>query len=193
MWEPGSRVILFLGRLVEQKEPAVLLEAVRLLSNDAMPIVTLFAGEGPLRPALEERAKELALGSRVRFLGNRNDADRLLAAADVLAMPSRFEGLPLAALEAMSAGLPIVGCDAPGVRDAVQHDITGWLAPVGDAATLALGLQRALGKPGRRWSAASRHRYEQEFTATQMATRFDHHYRAALAGRSGVAGLRRAA
>ncbi|HEU4753717.1 MAG TPA: glycosyltransferase, partial [Armatimonadota bacterium] len=109
---------------------------------------------------------------------------RLLAAADVLAMPSRFEGLPLAVLEAMAAGLPVVGCAAPGVCDAVAHGVNGWLAPVGDDAELARGLLLALAEePGRRWGEASRRRYARQFTARAMAERHEVQYAAALAPR----------
>jgi glycosyltransferase involved in cell wall biosynthesis len=176
----NAPVVLFLGRLVEQKDPLLLLEAMRRLLEEGGTALALFAGDGWMRGAVEERAERLRLQSHVHVLGGRSDVDCLLAAADVLAMPSRFEGLPLAALEAMSAGLPIVGCDAPGVRDAVAHGSSGWLAPVGDAAGLARGLQLALNEdPGKRWSQAAVKRYEGYFTAQKMAQRMDNAYQEA--------------
>jgi glycosyltransferase involved in cell wall biosynthesis len=184
-------VILFLGRLVEQKEPAVLLRALSLLRSTRPDALVLLAGEGPLRGELEREAGALELGGRVQFLGNRSDVGRLLAAADVLAMPSRFEGLPLAVLEAMATGLPIVACDAPGTRDAVAHGVNGWLAQVGDAEGVARGLQLALSpSPGRQWAAASRRHYERHFTAEQMAARHDKQYTRALAVRGARSAVR---
>jgi glycosyltransferase involved in cell wall biosynthesis len=180
-------VALFLGRLVPQKDPAALLQATRRLRRSGQPLHVLLAGDGPLRADLEEQARQLRIEEQVQFLGNRNDVDRLLAAADVLAMSSRFEGLPLAALEAMSMGLPVVGCDAPGVRDAVEHDVTGWLAPVGDEEGLAQGLLRAVaGEPGRRWAEAARHRFAQRFTAQRMAAQYDRQYTGALSPLAGT-------
>jgi Glycosyl transferases group 1 len=113
---------------------------------------------------------------------------------DALAMPSRFEGLPLAALEAMAAGLPVVGCDAPGVRDAVVHGVTGWLAPIGDSVALARGLQLALApETGPRWGRAARSHYELCFTAQRMAARHDRLYTQMLARCDPNPGARRQA
>lgn len=172
---------LFLGRLVEQKDPATLLRAVRILALAGKPFQLLLAGEGPLRGELEELACRLEIAERVRFLGNRNDVDRLLTSADVLAMPSRFEGLPMAALEAMSHGLPVVGCEAPGVKDAVLHNVNGWLAPVGDHEELARGLLLAAAEePGRRWGQAALDRFARHFTAHAMVERYHGQYEALL-------------
>ena len=92
----------------------------------------------------------------MQFLGNCHDIAPLFAAADALAMPSRFEGMPLAALEAMSCGLPIVGCDAPGVRDVVTRDENGWLAPIADPEAFAEGLARSFTPEiGKRWGCAA--------------------------------------
>jgi glycosyltransferase involved in cell wall biosynthesis len=170
--------VLFLGRLVEQKDPALLLHAIQTLSAQDPRWLALFAGEGPLRADLEHSAAQLGIQEHVRFLGARNDVGRLLAAADVLAMPSRFEGLPLAALEAMAMAVPVVGCDAPGVRDAVRHGWTGWLGPIGDAQQLAEGLRLAVNaKEGRSWREAARHLYARHYTARHMAERLEREYR----------------
>ena len=105
---------------------------LQLLNARGLRVTAIFAGDGDARHATEHEARRVGVGDQARFLGNCHDIAPLFAAADALAMPSRFEGMPLAALEAMSCGLPIVGCDAPGVRDVVTHDENGWLAPIAD-------------------------------------------------------------
>ncbi len=174
----NERVALLLGRLTEQKDPAVLLRAAQLLAQDDFPVRVLIAGDGWLRAELEQETQRLGISGQVRFLGHSDDVCCLLAAADVLAMPSQFEGLPLAALEAMAVGLPVVGCDAPGVREAVAHGVTGWLAPIGDHACFAQGLHRAFqAETNRKWGQAAQARQQEQFTAKQMAERHDRAYR----------------
>ena len=174
-------VVLYVGRFTEQKDPLTLLHALRILQdkaqNDEAKVTTIFAGDGPLRIPCEQLSHELGLKNSVRFLGHYSEVPQLLAAADVLAMPSRFEGLPLAALEAMAVGVPVVGCDVDGVRDAITHDVTGWLSPVEDAAELARGLQKALDAPtNQRWGTAARDHFREHFTALHMAQRQENAY-----------------
>ncbi len=86
-----------------------------------------------------------SLGPRLRLLGYRPDVARVLAAADVFALPSRFEGLPMSVIEAMLTGLPVVASDVRGPREQVVDGETGWLAPPGDPARLAAALARLTG------------------------------------------------
>ncbi len=175
-------VALFVGRLVEQKDPYVLLGAIARLKARGQAAFALFAGDGWARHACEGEARRLGVWESVRFLGECAGIADLLTAADALAMPSKFEGMPLAGLEAMSMGLPIVGCDAPGVRDVVTHDLNGWLTPIADPDAFGDGLARAfMPETGTRWGQAGRRRYAERFTAPQMAARQDNAYREALA------------
>ena len=182
---PDMPIALFAGRLVEQKDPYVLLDAIAQLRAGGQDTFAIFAGDGWARHACEGEARRLGVAENVRFLGNCESIVDLLTAADTLAMPSKFEGMPLAALEAMSVGLPIVGCDAPGVRDVVTHDLNGWLTPVADPAAFADGLARAFTPDtGMRWGNAGRALYEQRFTAAHLAARQDQAYQEALAAQS---------
>src|SRR5262249_3712122 len=97
----GAPLVLFAGRLAEQKRVDDLLKALDLLQHVQPDVRTLIAGDGPLRGRLEETATAYALDGRVRFLGHRDDVPRLLAAADMLVLPSSYEGLPNVVLEAM--------------------------------------------------------------------------------------------
>ena len=143
---PGR--VLFVGRLVEKKGLAFLLEALRAVPGDwSLDVV----GDGPLRPDLEARAA----GLPVRFLGQatKDDLARAYAGCDVVVAPSvpaasgDQDGLPVALLEAMSAGCPVVASRIAGIDEAVVDGETGLLVPPGDAPALAAALIRLLGDP----------------------------------------------
>lgn len=156
----GRRDVLFvqLGNLKPQKDPITFaraaVEAGRQLGRGRFWIV----GDGPLREEAERVAREGGLGERFRVLGWRRDVPEILAAADVLVLTSRFEGLPIAVLRGMAAGLPVVATSVDGTPEAVEDGRTGRLVPPGDpvrtaAALLMLGrspsLRRSMGRRGR--------------------------------------------
>ena len=128
------------------------------------------AGEGPLRGALEARARHLELDGRVRFLGQRWDVPGLLGAADLFVLPSLSEGLPLTVLEAMAAGTPVVATDVGGTSEALVHGETGLLVPPADAAALAGAIRTLLADRGRaeRLATAARARVREHFSAEAM-------------------------
>jgi glycosyltransferase involved in cell wall biosynthesis len=99
------------------------------------------AGDGELRPAIEDLARELGVAGRVIFLGRRGDMPETLAAADVFALASRWEGNPLSVMEAMAAGLPVVATTAGAVPELVRHGVDGMLSSPGDAAALARSMR----------------------------------------------------
>lgn len=133
------------ARLVPIKAHEVFL-AMAVRVRQAYPTaVFLIVGDGELRAALEQRAGELGLTGAVRFLGWRADIDRLYADIDVVALTSRNEGSPVALIEAMAAGAPVVSTEVGGVADVVQHGVTGLLAPMDDDAGLARHVVTLLG------------------------------------------------
>lgn len=133
------------ARLVPIKAHEVFL-AMAVRVRQAYPrAVFLIVGDGELRAALERRAGELGLTGAVRFLGWRADIDRLYADIDVVALTSRNEGSPVALIEAMAAGAPVVSTEVGGVADVVQHGVTGLLAPMDDDAGLARHVVTLLG------------------------------------------------
>ncbi len=135
----------------------------------------LVAGEGP------QEAELRAAGARM--LGFRRDPQRVLAAADVLVMPSRNEGLSFAVIEAMAAGLPCVVSDGPGNPEAVAD--AGIVFPAGDEAALRVALIRLAADPAERarLAAAARARAAATFSVDTFLTRMGALYAAALASR----------
>jgi glycosyltransferase involved in cell wall biosynthesis len=140
---PDQAVITFVGRLEPQKDPLQLVPTLARLCERYPEIdpILVVAGDGPLRPRLAQAAEQEGHASRVRILGWRNDVPKILSAADVLYLPSRWEGLPLTLVEAACMGIPAVATDVKGNREAIEHDRTGALVAVGDtdAAACALG------------------------------------------------------
>lgn len=145
---PGDRVVIAVAALRgEEKGIDILLEAMRGIAAGPVPTRLLVVGSGPMEPALRERARSLGVADRVRFLGYRRDVPRLLAAADVFALPSRRDALPTAVMEAMAAGLPVVASAVGGIPDLVDPPATGRLVPPGDAMALAAALLELVERP----------------------------------------------
>src|SRR5438093_6658966 len=163
-------LVLFAGRLAEQKRVDDLLKAVDLLQRVQPNVRTVIAGDGPLRDRLEETARAYHLDGRVRFLGHRDDLPRLLAAADVVVLPSAYEGLPNVVLEAMRFRKPVVATAAPGTTEAVIDGQTGFLVPVGDVTGLTRSIRDLVRDPAlaHRLGAAGRARAEAHFGAEAM-------------------------
>jgi Glycosyltransferase len=114
---PGRRVMVYVGRLDEQKGLPPLFQELPAVFRDLPNHDLLLAGDGPQREQLQKSAGELGIADRVHFLGWRGDVPQLLAAADVLLLPSHWEGMPNVILEAMAAGKPVVATRVHGVAE----------------------------------------------------------------------------
>ncbi|MBI5837403.1 MAG: glycosyltransferase family 4 protein [Candidatus Eisenbacteria bacterium] len=146
---PGEEVLaLMINRLVDNKRVDLAVDAVARL-DPALRVRLVVVGEGPLRAALQERAR--AAGARVSFLGAlpHDDLFEWLRAADVFVGTSVLTNRSLTTLEAMMCGLPVVAVDAGGTRDVVVPGTHGWLAAA-DPAALAVALERMAREPERR-------------------------------------------
>ena len=155
------------ARLHPQKGHAVLLAAAAQVPEATF----VLAGDGPLRAELEQQARALGVADRCVFLGYRSDVPAILAAADLVVLPSLFEGLPVSILEAMAAQRPVVATAIGGTDEAITHDQTGLLVPAGDSTALATAIQRVRVDPalGQRLAAAGRQRVEREFSSASTA------------------------
>jgi glycosyltransferase involved in cell wall biosynthesis len=147
--DPEVPVALCLARIVDQKRHDVLLNAWSQLPK---PATLLLAGDGDQKAPMERLTDDLQIRHHVRFLGVRSDVARLLAAADVSTLASDWEGLPVAILESMAAGLPIVSTAVDGVAELVREG-EGLLVPPGQPAALAKALERFLFDPEARRAA----------------------------------------
>ena len=179
---PETVVALTPAALIPRKGIDVLLEATARLVGRGVDLAVWIAGEGPERAALERQAQRLGLAERVRFLGERRDVADLLAAADVVVMPSRREGLGIAALEAMAAARPVIASAVGGLREAVVDGRTGILVPPDDPAALAEALARVVRDAAlrARLGAAGPARIEEGFSAAQMVAAYAQLYRLVL-------------
>ena len=125
------------GSLTSQKAHHRLVEAVALLRDNGTDLKVAIAGEGPLRTELESQIEHAALTQSVHLLGEVGNIRGLLASARLFVMPSEFEGLPMALLEAMATGLPVVASSVGGLPEVVQHGETGLLVEPGSTRALA--------------------------------------------------------
>ena len=173
---PDCPMALFVGRLAEQKGVADLLSALDLLQHVRPDLRTLIVGDGPLRGRLEAtaRAFQLTQDRRALFLGHRDDVPRLLAASDLLVLPSLYEGMPNVVLEAMRFRKPVVATAAPGTTEVVKAESTGLLVPLRNPPALAQAIRRVVADPALAHSLgeAGRVRVEAEFGVDRMVARF---------------------
>jgi glycosyltransferase involved in cell wall biosynthesis len=175
---PARPIVLTVARLDQQKGHAVLFEAIRQLP-DAMFVL---AGDGPEKAVLEAKARALGIDDRVVLLGHRSDIRDLLAACDLFVLPSHYEGLPLAVLEAMAAGRAVVATAVGGVPEAVLNGVTGVLVRPRDPSALAKAIHMLLADPllAHRMGAAARSRVEREFSSAAMVQRVTRIYEEVL-------------
>jgi glycosyltransferase involved in cell wall biosynthesis len=167
-------VVGSVGRLHRQKGYDVLVRALAGLPGAHL----LLVGDGPERPALSSLADELGLTNRLTITGWSERTTDWLSAMDVVAMPSRFEGLPLVLLEAMASGRPVVGTNVGSMGDALQHEHTGLVVPPDDHVALAAALRRLqLDSALRgRLGSAARRTARDRFTLSRMVSEYESLY-----------------
>jgi len=170
-----ASVIVSVARLAEVKRLDILIAAMasdRLRAGNAHLVLV---GDGPMREALVRQAEEAGLRTRVHFAGTRSDIRPYLAAASVMCLSSRSEAQPIAILEAMASGLPVVATRVGGIPEMVEDGMTGLLVEPGDPELLARALERALTDPD--WNAhagrLARERIEREFSIQVRARKLE--------------------
>lgn len=172
----SAKVVGFLGRLSPEKGPEVFLRAALLAQARLVDTHFVFVGEGPLAPQLRESIARFRLEDRVHLAGLRRDVANVLNDIDVLVSSSHSEAMPLAVMEAMASGLPVVATRVGGVPDMIDQGDSGWLVAPNDFEDISTRLQQILGTPGElaRMSAAARRRAVDKMslsdTVERMAT-----------------------
>ena len=168
----GARVLITVGRLVKEKNHALLLRAAAPPLRDDRRLVVV--GDGVLRGDLQAQKAQLEGGAYVHFTGARHDIPALLAAADAYVLSSDTEGLPIGLLEAWAAGLPVISTAVGGIPAAVGTQETAILVPQGDAVALGKAIDRALEGDDALRAMAERGRRNvlETYSAEQMANQY---------------------
>ncbi len=177
--DPEEFVILSTGRLAPQKGLESLIEAVpRLETELGRSFSVWLVGEGTLEPALRSMVAQRGLSARIRFLGFRNDIGDLLAAADLVALPTLREGLSIALLEAMAAGKPVVTTTIGSNREATGDGACALLVPPKNTAKLAAGICRLARSPelAAQFAREAHHRYLSHYTLDRMVANYGEEY-----------------
>ena len=183
---PEDEVVVAIGRQEFQKGHRYLLDAVRSLRASRPRLRIIVAGrQGNASTELEGMHRALNLGATVQFIGHREDVPSLLAAADVFAFPSLYEGFGGSLIEAMALGVPIVASDVPAIREVVDEGRNALLVPRADPNALAQGMVDLLDDPARReaFGRWSRERFQQHYTLDRIVPRMVELYRWLAAAR----------
>ena len=139
-----AEVVLTIANFKPQKDPLTMVSAFRQVARARPRALLLFVGDGELRGAVETALREARLDGRVRLLGWRRDVPDLLAACDVVALSSVFEGLPRSAVQAVAARRPFAGTNVDGTPEIIRHGKNGFLVEPRDPNALAGAIERAL-------------------------------------------------
>ena len=181
-------ILVVIGRLEPQKGHLVLLEALPAVRRAFPGVRVVCLGEGALRHELERRVTESGLTDAVRFVGQQPNVADWLALANATVLPSFYEGLPLAAIESLAAGRPMVATAVDGTPEVVVDGSTGLTVPPGDAAALARAICRLLSDRwlGEKLALAGRDWVLERFDAERQVQRTEALYELALARRGAL-------
>lgn len=141
-WPTDAAIVLFAARMEAQKDPALALEAFAQLLREGHKACLAMIGEGTLLPSLKQKAQTIGIDDQVLWLGGQppETVAAWMQCADLFLLSSRYEGMPIAVLEAQACGLPVISTPVEGVQEIVQHGRTGWIASGHSAGALAKGL-----------------------------------------------------
>lgn len=182
----GAFVLVCVARLELPKGHEFLLRGLeRFVERTDREIVALFVGVGEAEEQLKAKAKELGMQDVVRFTGYRHDIPDILAAADVSALTSLFEGVPRALMESMASRLPVIATDVPGTRMLIRSGKTGLLVKYGDVEALARALLQIMQDPmlAKRMGEAGKDLATTRFDERLVAERVRQVYETVLSGR----------
>jgi L-malate glycosyltransferase len=143
----GAPLVVMVAALVGHKDPVTFVRAVSAARRWVPGLHALMVGDGELRPQVEAAVAELKLERVVHLAGYRTDADSLIASADVVALSSNDDGIGGVVIDAMSFGKPVAATAAGGIPEAIVHEDTGLLVPVGDYEALGAAIARLITDP----------------------------------------------
>lgn len=180
----GEKIVMHVSNFRPVKRVPELVEVFAGIRRE-VPSRLVLVGDGPDRPRAAARARELGLQSDIVFLGKHASVEELLPCADLFLMTSDSESFGLAALEAMSCGVPVVAYRAGGLPEVVAHGDNGLLVPVGAVEEAAAAAECLLGDAGvwRRFSESARRAAVERFCVSEILPSYEGLYRAQLAGR----------
>lgn len=158
----------FVGRLVPQKAPERLLESFALIAHKHPDLLLIMLGDGPLQAELINRARQLNIDHKIKWLVDKNGAD-YMPAFDIFVMPSRYEAFPYVLIEASNAGLPIIATPVGGTDEMLTDQVNGFIVDHNDPESLAKALETLINDPQlrTRMGQASKN-IGQEYTVTSM-------------------------
>lgn len=174
-------VVGAVGRIEAQKDPIAFIDYFAAAASAEAPIRLVWIGDGSMRGALERHASNYADRLSLTVDGWREDAGQRLAGFDIFALPSKFEGLPLALLEAMHAGLPVIANDADGIAEAITSQETGYLCASPEDWNHAAKELISRPEVRARVGAAARAKARANFSIASMAKATEEIYRHQLA------------
>lgn len=151
--DPNGPLVILVGLIYAAKGQDLALAALAEAGLEQVQLLCVGPGD---TSELKAQAKALGVTERVRFLGPRNDVPALMARADLLLLPSRWEGLPYVVLEAMARGMPVVATPVDGAREVVLSGVTGFLSSAINAPSVAAALREALAKSREEWAQMGR-------------------------------------
>ncbi len=167
-------VIGTMGRLVAVKGHSYLIQAMPLILKEIPHCQLIIAGDGPLRSRLQDQIADLKIANHVKLMGYIKDITVFFALADIFALPSLSEGLPITLLEAMAFGKPVIASSVGGIPEVLTYESAGELIPPADANTLAQAIITLLKDKGKMNLLSKRNRklVENQFSAKTMARQY---------------------
>lgn len=170
---PDETLAIMVATFKRQKGHQYLVSAVDMLADDFPGLRVALVGDGELRAHIETMVTDLGLDRRFLFLGSRRDVPELLAASDLFVLPSLWEGLSVALLEAMASEVPVIATDVSGTRSLIVDGETGLLVPPGDAGALAVAMRSLASDAAMRASRARKLVIDEYSVDTQVERLID--------------------
>jgi glycosyltransferase involved in cell wall biosynthesis len=139
--------VTMVARLAPPKDHKTLLKAFKIIAGKGYPVILNIVGNGPLRESLIQMSKDLGISNKLIFMGERQDVRSILLDTDLFVLSTHNEGLPIALLEAMEAGCPVIATDIPTVSQVIQNGLTGILVPEEDETSLSTVIIKLIDNP----------------------------------------------